>query len=273
MIDLAQIPAHPHVEGSRLQPGDEDLQQVPYAVPARRAPGHRREGRRRQLRPALRRRRPPVVAVARPLPDRRRPRTSLRPVQALGDGPPGGAVARAGRALRPSTANGSTPSTRSSTTACLTTSSSTTSSTWTAAAWLSTAARRQLLAGLPIASVAVIHDGPRPRTLADLRALVTHPATSPPPGATPSPPRPPPPTSTPAAPSARPTPKTPWRASTSSTSGRRPHRPLQVDPPQLPASRRRLRQPLADAPHRAQRAGAGRRHLRAGVVTFTRDEQ
>jgi hypothetical protein len=38
--------------------------------------------------------------------------------------------------------------------------------------WLSTAARRRLLAGLPIASVAVIHDGPAPRALADLRALV-----------------------------------------------------------------------------------------------------
>jgi hypothetical protein len=41
-----------------------------------------------------------------------------------------------------------------------------------ARAWLSTAARRRLLKELPIVSVPVLHEGPPPRSLAELRALV-----------------------------------------------------------------------------------------------------
>ncbi|WP_452101206.1 RNA ligase family protein [Catellatospora bangladeshensis] len=66
---IVKYPRTPHLAGSRLQPGDEDLAQVPFAQ-LRAARGRRGEAGRRERGHQLHRRRRAAPAVARALPDR-----------------------------------------------------------------------------------------------------------------------------------------------------------------------------------------------------------
>ncbi len=125
---IHKYPRTPHLEGSRLQPGDEDLDAAPFAKICGRhvVVEEKLDGANAAVSFA------PDGTLAAPepraLPGRRREGEALRRVQALGERRGGVAAAAARRAATCSTASGSTPSTPSSTTGCRRIFSSSTSS-------------------------------------------------------------------------------------------------------------------------------------------------
>ena len=148
---MQKYPRTPHLAGSRLQAGDADLAQAPFAAVTAGTSWSRRSWtvptRRSASRAAVR-----SAPVPRPLPDRRPAGAAVRTVQGVGDRRARRCCGRCSATATCCTASGSTPSTRCSTTRCRTTSASSTSSIGTRSSSCPPRRRRELLAGLPVRS-------------------------------------------------------------------------------------------------------------------------